>query len=108
VNAYLAGHRKLGLSTLGNEIYASLYVLYAKDRLFKKGGELGLGSDWDAKSDHEYFSAFFRVHTSPPKVYMYPLIIAITELNEFVCLRRFWQVELMHWIKLSKNDDVGG
>ena len=68
LDVYLAGCRTLGLSTLGSEIFASLNVLYAKDRLFKKGGELGLGSDWDARSDHAYFSAFFRVHTSPPKV----------------------------------------
>ena len=68
VNAFLAGHRRLGLSTLGNEVFASLYLLFAKDWLFKKGGELGLGSDWEAKSDHVYFSALFRRHTSPHKV----------------------------------------
>ena len=69
VNAYLAGHtRKLGLSTLGNEIFASLKALYGKDRLFKKGSELGLGSDLDAKGDHGWLSLFFVLHTSPPKV----------------------------------------
>ena len=72
VNAYLAVHRRLGLSTLGKEIYASLNALYGKDRLFKRGGQLGLGSNWNEASNHEDFCIFLRTYTSPPKVLAYP------------------------------------
>ena len=102
------GHRALGLSTLGEEIYASLNVLYAKDQLFKKGGELGLGSNWDVELGHEYFSSFFQVHTAPPKVYPFGVDCS-NHRTQWICMPcRFWKAELMPWMNLSKNATVGG
>jgi len=86
---------KLGLSTLGKEIFASLNVLYGKDRLFKKGEELGLGSDWDARSNYEVLSTFFRVHTSPPKV----LASRAYALDQLIKKRRHWWAALIRDIR---------
>lgn len=85
--------KELGLSSLGAEIYASLYALYTKDRLFKKGGELGLGSNWDEASGHEYFSSFFRVHSAAPRV----LASRAYALDEVIRKRR------RRWVALIRD-----